>query len=248
VNTERIPPPPHRAAGIVTRLLAASIDVVAVLLMMVGLYLGLTGLRFLWSPEAFRWPSPSLLHSIVLASVLAFCYFAIAWATTGRTYGAAVLGLRVLSMEHRVLGWVRAGLRAVACVVFPAGLLWVAVSRHRRSVQDVIVRSVVVYDWYRHGEAGARNGAEGRAPTPEEQREPLGRDIPDREIGAPRPPEWVEARRHRTVDDDHRENAARQARAEQPPGADVGTDGGSPGSAPGPRPHPTVNGQVRECE
>jgi hypothetical protein len=28
-------------------------------------------------------------------------------------------------------------------------LLWSAVSRERRSVQDVVVRSVVVYDWHR---------------------------------------------------------------------------------------------------
>jgi uncharacterized RDD family membrane protein YckC len=176
VNTERVPPPPHRTAGIVTRLLAAGIDVVAVLLMMVSLYFGLAGLRFLWSPAGFRWPSPSLPHSILLASVLAFWYFAVAWATTGRTYGAAVLGLRVLSRDHRVLGWIRAGVRAVACVVFPAGLLWVTVSRHRRSMQDVFVRSVVVYDWYHHRGAGAR-----------------GSDAPVRMGGAQPPPERVEA-------------------------------------------------------
>ena len=176
MNTERVPPPPHRTAGIVTRLLAAGIDVVAVLLMMVSLYFGLAGLRFLWSPAAFRWPSPSLLHSVLLASVLAFWYFAVAWATTGRTYGAAVLGLRVLSRDHRVLGWIRAGVRAVACVVFPAGLLWVTVSRHRRSVQDVLVRSVVVYDWYHHRGAATR-----------------GSDTPERMRGAQPPPERVDA-------------------------------------------------------
>ena len=35
------------------------------------------------------------------------------------------------------------------CVVFPVGLLWSAVSRERRSLQDLVVRSVVVYDWHR---------------------------------------------------------------------------------------------------
>jgi hypothetical protein len=38
--------------------------------------------------------------------------------------------------------------RAAACVAFPAGLLWVAVSRRRRrrSIQDVLLRTVVVYE------------------------------------------------------------------------------------------------------
>jgi uncharacterized RDD family membrane protein YckC len=169
VTTEGVPPP-DRAAGIVTRLLAASIDVVVVLVLMVGLYLGVAALRFLWSPAGFRWPSPSLLGSILLASVLAFCYFTVAWATTGRTYGAAVLGLRVLSSGRRRLGWLRAGLRAAFCVVFPAGLLWVTVSRRRRSVQDIFLRSVVVYDWYHHRGPGSLggdpSGAVGDHPAP----------------------------------------------------------------------------------
>lgn len=166
MNTGHRAAPPHRAAGIVTRLLAAGIDVVAVVLMMVAVYLGLAGLRFVWSPTAFTWPAPSLLKSILFASVLAFGYLTTAWATTGRTYGASVLGLRVLSVDHRVLGWVRAGVRAATCVMFPAGLLWVVVSRRRRSVQDVLVRSVVVYDWYHHGGIEPSNGVKDTLPTP----------------------------------------------------------------------------------
>jgi len=142
--------PPQRPAGVVTRLMAAGIDVLVVLAMMLGLYLGVAGLRFLWSPSGFQWPASSLMRSIVVASVLAFLYLTVAWSTTGRSYGAAVLGLRVLSGERVLLGWFRSAVRAAACVVFPAGLLWVAVSRDRRSVQDVFLRSVVVYDWLHH--------------------------------------------------------------------------------------------------
>jgi hypothetical protein len=36
-------------------------------------------------------------------------------------------------------------LRAVACVVFPVGLAWVAVDSQRRSLQDLLFRSRVVY-------------------------------------------------------------------------------------------------------
>jgi hypothetical protein len=32
-------------------------------------------------------------------------------------------------------------------VVFPIGLFWVVINRHRRSIQDIVLRTEVVYDW-----------------------------------------------------------------------------------------------------
>jgi len=32
-------------------------------------------------------------------------------------------------------------------VFFPVGVFWVVLSPERRSVQDVVLRTVVVYDW-----------------------------------------------------------------------------------------------------
>lgn len=146
----------ERPAGVVTRLIASAIDVAGVMTLLVGLYLGVAALRFLWSPSRFSWPSPSLLTSTALASFLAFWYLTLAWATTGRTYGDTVLGLRVLSRDGRELRWLPSALRAAACVVFPAGLLWVAVSRRRLSIQDALLRTVVVYD--RHRATGYARG------------------------------------------------------------------------------------------
>jgi hypothetical protein len=34
-------------------------------------------------------------------------------------------------------------------VAFPVGLFWIVVSRDNRSVQDLLLRSAVVYDWSR---------------------------------------------------------------------------------------------------
>jgi hypothetical protein len=39
----------------------------------------------------------------------------------------------------------------VLCVMFPLGLLWAVFSRRRRSLQDILVRSAVVYDWAAEG-------------------------------------------------------------------------------------------------
>jgi uncharacterized RDD family membrane protein YckC len=133
-------------AGVVTRVLAACVDAVVVVLLAVVLDLAAAGIRFVWSPDDFRWPQFSLLSMSTALLALAVVYLAAGWAMTGRTYGARLLGLRVLSVGHGLLGWTRSVLRALACVVFPVGLLWCAVSRTRLSVQDVVLRSVVVYD------------------------------------------------------------------------------------------------------
>jgi uncharacterized RDD family membrane protein YckC len=79
--------------------------------------------------------------------VLLTLYLATAWTTTGRTYGAHLLGVRVVSARGRRPPVVVALARALLCVLFPIGLLWCAVSPTNRSVQDVLLRTSVVYDW-----------------------------------------------------------------------------------------------------
>jgi uncharacterized RDD family membrane protein YckC len=143
-------------AGIVTRVAAAVIDLGVVLAMLGVALLVVAGLRFAWSPVSFSWPAPTWAHSLGVGAVLAALYLTVAWATSGRTVGAGVMGLRVLSARGAPLAWSRATLRAVFCVLFPLGLLWAAVSARRRSVQDVVLRTAVVYDW--SDDAGLRGG------------------------------------------------------------------------------------------
>jgi uncharacterized RDD family membrane protein YckC len=145
---------PVGRAGVVTRALAAAVDIGLVVGVSVLLYVAGVGVLFAWSPLTFRWPTPpGWLPIVVFAGVAAF-YLMAAWADTGRTRGGSLLGIRVVSTRGEPLGWPRAGARALAYVVFPLGLLWSALSPTRRSLQDVLVRSIVVYDWHRDG--GAR--------------------------------------------------------------------------------------------
>lgn len=141
-----VTPPVTRPAGIVTRLLAAALDTLAVLLLLGAVFVGVTAVGFLVSPLSFRWPTPPPTLSSLVGLLLAVGYLTVCWATSGRTCGAAVLGLRVLSIGRGRLGWARAFLRALLYVIFPVGLLWSAVSRERRSMQDFVIRSIVVYD------------------------------------------------------------------------------------------------------
>jgi uncharacterized RDD family membrane protein YckC len=136
-------------AGLVTRLLAATVDAIAVVIATVGLYLGATGISFFWSPLRFQWPQPSPWVSTLTLVLVATAYLTIAWATTGRSYGATLLGVRVLARSRRRLGCIRAMLRAVICVLVPIGLFWTAISPTRRSWHDILVGTVVVYDRYR---------------------------------------------------------------------------------------------------
>ena len=134
-------------AGIVSRFLADAIDLFVVIAAVVGAYLALSGLRFLLRPRDFSWPEPSRFYLVTLGWVLLVAYLTIWWANTGRTFGKRVLGLRVVtSMDGRLPLW-HSFLRASLCALFPIGLFWSAVSSRNESVQDLIVRTHVVYDW-----------------------------------------------------------------------------------------------------
>ena len=64
--------------------------------------------------------------------------------------GKQLAGLRVVDRVGRRLSVWRALARAVLYVLFPIGLLWVLASRRNASAQDLVVRTVVVYDWVFH--------------------------------------------------------------------------------------------------
>ncbi|MDI9954675.1 RDD family protein [Rhodococcus sp. IEGM 1305] len=139
--------PAHRAAGIVTRGLAAGIDLAVVLAVMGGIYVGVLFLRLLFSPQEFSFPDANAVLSVTLFIGVSVLYLMACWAVSGRTVGAVTMGLRVVSRNGELIGWLRALLRAVLCVMFGFGLFWAAVDGRRRSLQDILLRTAVVYDW-----------------------------------------------------------------------------------------------------
>jgi RDD family len=161
VPVVRGPFPSPSNAGVVTRVLAACVDLAAVVLAAVGLDLAVAGVRFVWHPVTFRWPQPAVPVMGGAVLVVGVVYLTVAWAMTGRTYGERLLGLRVLSGRHALIGWTRAALRAVLCVVFPIGLLWSAFSSQRHSLQDIVVRTVVVYDTTPYGDPAGKRPRSG---------------------------------------------------------------------------------------
>ena len=82
-------------------------------------------------------------------------YWTASWATSGRSIGAAILGLTVVTTKGHTIPWPVAALRAVLCVLVPIGALWILFARGNSSLQDVLLRTQVLYHWQR-GPAGRR--------------------------------------------------------------------------------------------
>ena len=139
-------------AGLVTRLLAAAVDAVAVVIATARALPRCDGHQLLLVTAAVP---------VAAAESLDLDAHARCWSrrhtsrSRGRPQAAATAppcsGSRALARSRRRLGWIRAMLRAITCVLVPIGLLWTAISPARRSWQDILVGTVVVYDRYRDG-------------------------------------------------------------------------------------------------
>ena len=138
---DRFPVP----AGMVRRGLAALIDLVVVVATLYGLQAAVElsvigswpGLLDNRDGEVVRQGAESL--------VVAVAYCAECWSRSGRTVGAAALGLRVVGRDGLLLRPAEAMLRAVVCLLLPLGLLSATVDGQRRSLQDIVFGSRVIF-------------------------------------------------------------------------------------------------------
>ena len=137
--------PEARVAGIVSRGLAAVIDLIVVLILMSAIYVGLILVRLVYSPTAFSLPALDAVFSTLITFAVAVLYLTGCWAVSGRTAGKVTMGLRVVGRRSLRVAPLIALLRAVTCVLFPIGLVWVALDHNRRSLQDIVFRTRVIY-------------------------------------------------------------------------------------------------------
>lgn len=135
------------AAGLVTRVLANTVDALVVGVAVAGGYAGYVGIRLILEPRTFHpveptwwWVMGAFLAGVVL-------YLTAGWWISGRTFGGHVMGIRVTRSDGSRVGFVRSFARALTSVVFPIGLLWCVAGPGHRSVQDLVLRTRVVHDW-----------------------------------------------------------------------------------------------------
>jgi uncharacterized RDD family membrane protein YckC len=137
-------------AGAVSRLLAYAIDIAA----SSGLFaVALAGVSYAVTVVTGRpvsWSRENVVVAIIFAA-WEFFYFGYSWAASGRTFGMAVLGIRVVRADGSVLDSWRGAVRAL---VFPLsfllcglGLAGILVHRERRALHDLIAGTAVVYAW-----------------------------------------------------------------------------------------------------
>jgi len=144
-------------AGFVSRLAADIIDAIVVVVAEFALIALVAVIRFLITRH-FRMPGPPPWIAIGTFWVIAMAYLTSGWATSGKTLGKQVAGVRVVRAEGSRLGSGKAFVRAFLYLVFPAGVVWSLFSSRNASVQDLLLGTVVLYDWsYRalEGEAPA---------------------------------------------------------------------------------------------
>ena len=141
-------------AGLITRVVAGIIDVVVMFVVVIVIAIAGWMLSFIVSPlnplgttaDGLR-RFPPVIALVAIGYSLAWLYFMTCWATSGRTLGNLLMGLRVINFRGNRLRWPVAALRSVLMIVFPLGLLWVVANGANRSLQDTVLRTSVTYDW-----------------------------------------------------------------------------------------------------
>ena len=80
-----------------------------------------------------------------------FLYFAYSWAASGKTFGMAIFGVRVVRPDGTDASWRQAVVRTLALplsfLFFGLGFLGILVGDKRRALHDVIAGTAVVYSW-----------------------------------------------------------------------------------------------------
>ena len=137
-------------AGSVSRFLAFVIDAAV----SAGLFaLGLAATSFatqVVTGHSVSWNRSNIVVAVILAA-WEFFYFGYSWAASGRTFGMAVLGVRVVRADGAVADPWRGAVRALAFplsfLFFGLGFLGILFQREHRALHDLIAGTAVVYAW-----------------------------------------------------------------------------------------------------
>jgi uncharacterized RDD family membrane protein YckC len=100
--------------------------------------------------HSVSWNRNDILVTIAYVA-WAFLYFAYSWATSGKTLGMALLGVRVVAADGADASAHHAVIRTLT---FPLSFLFlglgftgIVLQRDRRALHDLIAGTAVVYDW-----------------------------------------------------------------------------------------------------
>ena len=137
-------------AGAVTRFAAYSIDlVVSTAVFALALAAISWGVRVVTGHDV-SWNRSNIVVAVIFV-LWQFLYFGYSWAVSGRTFGMAVLGIRVVRDDGTILPPKQAIVRALvfplSFLLFGLGFLGILVQHEHRALHDLIAGSAVVYSW-----------------------------------------------------------------------------------------------------
>ena len=92
-------------AGIVSRMLAACLDLLLVVGVLVSSYVGWSAVLFVLETKSFAFPHPSALLLLVAYVVVATTSLAVPWCVDGRSFGQHVMGLRVTTLRGDLMSF-----------------------------------------------------------------------------------------------------------------------------------------------
>jgi uncharacterized RDD family membrane protein YckC len=137
-------------AGSVSRFLAYAIDVTASSAVFA---LALAGVSYVVSVVTGRdvsWNKENIVVAILFVA-WEFAYFGYSWAASGKTFGMAVLGVRVVRADGTAVRPRNAVLRTLAFplsfLLLGLGFAGILVQREHRALHDLIAGTAVVYAW-----------------------------------------------------------------------------------------------------
>jgi uncharacterized RDD family membrane protein YckC len=97
-----------------------------------------------------NWNRSNIVVAVIFV-LWEFVYFGYSWAVSGRTFGMAALGIRVVAADGSALeprrGVVRALVFPLSFLLFGLGFLGILVQREHRALHDLIAGSAVIYSW-----------------------------------------------------------------------------------------------------
>ena len=137
-------------AGSVSRFLAFVVDA-AVSAGLFALGLAATSLVVqVVTGHSVSWSRTNIVVAIIFAA-WEFFYFGYSWAASGRSFGMAVLGVRVVRADGRAIeprqGVVRALVFPLSFLLCGLGFLGIIVQREHRALHDLIAGTAVIYAW-----------------------------------------------------------------------------------------------------
>ena len=137
-------------AGAASRFAAYVIDlVVSTSVFALGLAVTTFGVQIV-TTHSVTWNRSNIVVAVIFIA-WQFFYFGYCWAASGRTFGMAVVGVRVVRADGADLGprWgvVRALVFPLSFLFCGLGFLGILVQRDHRALHDLIAGSAVVYAW-----------------------------------------------------------------------------------------------------